>query len=76
MEPVSKHKGIKCAVCGDLIVSEFRHDFKYCTCHNVFVDGGFDYLRCGGSGVLDGTIDVVNVIPDPKQEIDWVIDYE
>ena len=38
---------IKCLDCGDEIYSAHRHDFKYCTCGNVFVDGGMDYLRQG-----------------------------
>lgn len=39
---------IKCKKCGDIIVSEHRHDFKYCKCGAVAVDGGQDYLkRCG-----------------------------
>lgn len=38
---------IKCRECNDVIESTSRHDFKYCTCGNVFVDGGEDYLRFG-----------------------------
>ena len=36
---------IKCKSCGDVIESYSRHDFKYCSCHRVAVDGGLDYLR-------------------------------
>ncbi len=36
---------IKCNSCGDVIESFSRHDFKYCSCHRVAVDGGLDYLR-------------------------------
>lgn len=36
---------IKCNCCGDIIVSEDRHDFKWCTCGAVAVDGGKEYLR-------------------------------
>ena len=39
---------VVCMDCNDLIVSHFRHDFKYCKCGAIFVDGGNDYLRCGG----------------------------
>lgn len=38
---------IRCTLCDDVIESKHRHDFKYCKCHRVFVDGGFDYLRRG-----------------------------
>ena len=39
---------IKCLKCGDIIESLYRHDFKWCKCKSIFVDGGNDYLRCGG----------------------------
>ena len=39
---------IKCNKCGDVIESVHRHDFKFCKCGAVAVDGGHDYLRrCG-----------------------------
>lgn len=36
---------IQCKNCGDIIESINRHDFKYCKCGRVAVDGGHDYLR-------------------------------
>lgn len=30
---------------GDVIESETRHDFKWCKCKSVAVDGGHDYLK-------------------------------
>lgn len=39
---------IRCTKCNDIIESKHRHDFKFCTCGAVAVDGGHDYLRrCG-----------------------------
>ena len=39
---------IKCKKCGDVIESIHRHDFKFCKCGAVEVDGGHNYLRrCG-----------------------------
>lgn len=35
----------KCNICGDIIESKHVHDFKTCSCGNVSVDGGRDYLR-------------------------------
>lgn len=37
----------KCLRCDDEIESEYRHDFKWCSCRSIFVDGGFDYIRRG-----------------------------
>lgn len=31
---------IKCNYCGDIIESKYIHDFKYCKCGCVAVDGG------------------------------------
>ena len=36
---------IKCKKCGDEIESKTVHDFKFCKCGAVAVDGGHDYLR-------------------------------
>ena len=36
---------IRCNKCGDIIESTHRHDFKFCKCGAVAVDGGHDYLR-------------------------------
>ena len=47
MEKIIKNS-IRCNHCGDLIVSNYTHDFKTCSCGRVSVDGGHDYLRrCG-----------------------------
>jgi len=44
---------IKCLKCGDIIQSYHRHDFKWCSCENVFIDGGNDYMRYGGQALED-----------------------
>ena len=36
---------VKCLKCGDEPFSRTVHDFKYCKCGNVAVDGGQEYLR-------------------------------
>ncbi len=38
----------ECKKCGDVIESTFRHDFIWCKCRTIFVDGGKAYLRRGG----------------------------
>ena len=40
-----KRNAIRCNKCTDIIESKHRHDFKYCDCQAVAVDGGVDYLR-------------------------------
>lgn len=39
---------IQCLKCNDIIESKSVHDFKWCKCKTVFVDGGNDYYRRGG----------------------------
>lgn len=48
-----KRNAIKCNHCGDVVESTSRHDFKYCKCGTVFVDGGKDYQRIGFYGPDD-----------------------
>lgn len=41
----------KCLKCGDVIESKHIHDWVSCTCGNIFVDGGRQYLRRGVADV-------------------------
>ena len=34
-----------CHLCGEFIESKHGHDFKWCSCENVAVDGGKNYIR-------------------------------
>jgi len=40
---------VKCLKCGDVIYSAHRHDYKKCSCGNIGVDGGMEYLRRVGN---------------------------
>ena len=40
---------IRCKKCGDIIESKTRHDFKWCSCKSIAVDGGLEYLRRVGN---------------------------
>lgn len=44
---------IRCNKCGDEIESTHRHDFKFCKCGAVAVDGGLDYLRSDLKGFTE-----------------------
>lgn len=43
-------KGLRCGACNDTVYSNSRHDWERCECGAVFIDGGFDYHRWGGTG--------------------------
>lgn len=49
----------QCRLCGDVIVSRHRHDWRACSCGEIFVDGGNDYLRRGARD-MDNFIDLCN----------------
>ena len=38
----------RCLKCNDVIESKHRHNFVWCSCETIFVDGGLDYLKRGG----------------------------
>lgn len=43
------HSQVTCLSCGEVLISEHRHDYKTCSCPNeTMVDGGNDYVRYGG----------------------------
>jgi hypothetical protein len=47
MEKIIRNSA-KCLKCNDEIESTHRHDFKWCSCGTIFVDGGHSYFRRGG----------------------------
>lgn len=42
---IIKRNAVKCNRCGDIIESTHRHDFKWCSCQTVAVDGGLEYIK-------------------------------
>ncbi len=45
---------VRCKICGDIIESLYRYDFKECRCGKTFIDGGYDYIRTTEHGeILD-----------------------
>lgn len=47
---------IACNNCGEIIYSKHRHDFRWCGCNSVAIDGGFDYTRINVTGDSDGYV--------------------
>lgn len=39
----------RCKSCGTVVESTHVHDFKWCACKKMFVDGGLQYIRRGGA---------------------------
>ena len=59
---------IKCNHCGDIIESTHVHDFKWCSCQTVAVDGGKSYCkRSFKNSPADFTeMSEFEEVPDPK----------
>jgi len=49
---------VLCNKCEDHIFSKTRHDFVECSCGNIAVDGGQEYLRRVGAGIREGYTDL------------------
>ncbi|WP_144509831.1 hypothetical protein [Bacillus sp. FJAT-22090] len=45
-EPKLRRNRVRCKHCDDIIESYDRHDFKFCKCGKVAVDGGLAYAKC------------------------------
>lgn len=45
------HNRARCRKCDDVIESYNRHDFVWCKCGAIAVDGGKDYLRRVGNPI-------------------------
>ena len=39
---------LECLKCHDVIQSMHRHDFKWCKCKSVAIDGGSSYTKVSG----------------------------
>lgn len=69
MEPKLIRNRIRCKTCDDIIESKYGHDFKYCKCGKVFVDGGLEYCRYGyPGGDVDDWIEMMaeyQPLPEP-----------
>ncbi len=66
-----KINAIKCPSCKDTLFSRARHDFRWCSCKSVAVDGGLDYLKVSFEGECPKTLEIE--ISANKQELldDW-----
>jgi len=47
---------IQCKKCLDVIESKYIHDFKYCSCNSVGIDGGIDE----GNRILGDLLNIEN----------------
>lgn len=48
----------QCKLCNDVIESMHRHDFKWCKCGEIAVDGGKSYIKRAAKTSLDNIIEL------------------
>ena len=68
---------LQCKKCDDIIYSEHVHDFKYCKCGSVAVDGGMEYLRPVGNVAdsIERSMHMdVSALADCKEALLWAED--
>ena len=56
----------RCVKCGDEIESVHRHDFKWCSCESIAVDGGKSYLRRLGDILNYEETSIYEEVPDDE----------
>ena len=56
-----KRNRAQCKLCKDVIESTHRHDFVECSCGEIFLDGGLDYIRAGAVTDIGNFIDLSEV---------------
>lgn len=66
---------IKCDTCRVEIESFHRHDFKFCDCGTVAVDGGHDYPRRIGQGWEDLSIYDDEDHQTRRNSLKWGVNY-
>ena len=58
----------QCVKCGDVIESTHRHDFRYCKCQAIAVDGGTAYLRRIGNPGDCIDLSITEDMPEEQQK--------
>ena len=56
----------RCPQCGDEIESRHRHDFRFCRCGAMGVDGGHEYIRRIGAFGENTSIVATRELDDPE----------
>lgn len=49
---------VRCKHCNDIIESTHTHDFKYCSCGRISIDGGHEYQKLTFENSLEEDMDM------------------
>jgi len=70
------HNKAQCLICKDIIESTHRHDFKWCKCNTLAVDGGHDYTRRCFSKGTETWLELSTFEQIEREKYDWEKDDE
>jgi hypothetical protein len=59
----------RCRLCGDVVESTHRHDFRSCSCGAMSVDGGHAYVRRSWDGSKGDVRDVIEELSVLREEV-------
>ena len=66
-----KIQAFKCPKCSAVVFSRTRHDYRWCPCKAIAVDGGLDYARVVYKDEFPETVELnLDVTPDQLYD-DW-----
>ena len=58
MAPLIERNIAQCRQCLEILESVDRHDFYWCGCGAIFVDGGLEYIRRGARDSMNDVIEL------------------
>jgi len=66
-----KVQAFKCPKCSAVVFSRTRHDYRWCPCKTIAVDGGLDYSRVVYTESFPETVELnLDLTPDQLYD-DW-----
>jgi len=59
----------QCKLCDDVIESKHGHDFRWCKCGEIAVDGGKSYLKRAAKTSFDNLIELSETYDEPYESV-------
>ena len=66
-----KIDALECNNCHSVIFSRARHDFRWCACKRIAIDGGFDYCKISGNPQDVGYVSFELDVTKEQLHNDW-----
>ena len=63
--------GVRCSKCEAVIYSRAHYDMHYCLCGDIYIDGGFEYMRVGWKDILPAQVKFSLDITKKELYEDW-----